>query len=92
MTYFFIIIPPPPELLPVLGQLERYMTPTLDAALLSTGVGDVHDLFFNDSFTRKTTPLLNLDYNCQYFFLNKTTPPDSKAYLRKYNQSRLLQK
>ena len=25
---------PPPELLPVLGLLERYMTPTLDAALL----------------------------------------------------------
>ena len=25
---------PPPELLPVLGPLERYMTPTLDAALL----------------------------------------------------------
>ena len=23
---------PPPELLPVLGQLERYVTPTLDAA------------------------------------------------------------
>ena len=27
-------IRPPPGLLPVLGPLERYMTPTLDAALL----------------------------------------------------------
>ena len=33
-------IHPPPELLPVLGQLERYMTPTLDVALLcSSRVG-----------------------------------------------------
>ena len=30
----FFCIRPPPELLPVLGQLERYITPTLDAALL----------------------------------------------------------
>ena len=37
MVFIFIIffcIRPPPELLPVLGPLERYMTPTLDAALL----------------------------------------------------------
>ena len=31
---FFLSIPPPPGLLPVLGPLERYMTPTLDTALL----------------------------------------------------------
>ena len=31
---FFIIVHPPPELLPVLGPLERYVTPTLDTALL----------------------------------------------------------
>ena len=30
----FFCIHPPPELLHVLGPLERYMTPTLDAALL----------------------------------------------------------
>ena len=30
----FFSIRPPPGLLPVLGPLERYMTPTLDAALL----------------------------------------------------------
>ena len=29
----FFSIHPPPGLLPVLGPLERYMTPTLDAAL-----------------------------------------------------------
>ena len=34
MAIFFFSIHPPPELLPVLGPLERYMTPTLDAALL----------------------------------------------------------
>ena len=31
---FFLSIHPPPELLPVLGPLEWFMTPTLDAALL----------------------------------------------------------
>ena len=31
---FFFCICPPPGLLPVLGPCERYMTPTLDAALL----------------------------------------------------------
>ena len=31
---YFFCIHPPPELLTVLGPLERYMTPTLDAALL----------------------------------------------------------
>ena len=31
--FFFISIRPPPGLLPVLGPLELYMTPTLDAAL-----------------------------------------------------------
>ena len=30
----FFCIPPPPGLLPVLGLLEWYMTPTLDSALL----------------------------------------------------------
>ena len=30
----FLIIRPPPGLLPVLGPLERYITPTLDSALL----------------------------------------------------------
>ena len=30
----FFCICPPPELLPVLGPLERYRTPTLDTALL----------------------------------------------------------
>ena len=30
----FLIIRPTLELLPVLGPLERYMTPTFDAALL----------------------------------------------------------
>ena len=29
----FFSIRPPPGLLPVLGPLERYMTPTLDSAL-----------------------------------------------------------
>ena len=33
-TNVFFCIHPPPELLPVLGPLERYMTPTLDVALL----------------------------------------------------------
>ena len=33
---FFFSIRLPPGLLPVLGLLERYMTPTLDAALLSS--------------------------------------------------------
>ena len=32
----FIIIRPTPGLLPVLGPLERYMAPTLDATLLSS--------------------------------------------------------
>ena len=32
--YYFFSIPPPPGLLLVLGPLTRYMTPTLDAALL----------------------------------------------------------
>ena len=31
---FFFIICPPPELHPVLGPLEQYVTSTLDAALL----------------------------------------------------------
>ena len=35
--YFFLIIRPPQGLLPVLGPLTRYMTPTLDAALLICG-------------------------------------------------------
>ena len=30
----FLCIRPPPELLPVLGLLERYMTPTLDAVYI----------------------------------------------------------
>ena len=35
LFYFFIFsICPPPRLLPVLGPLKRYMTPTLDSALL----------------------------------------------------------
>ena len=34
VTFFFFCIRPPPELLPELGLLERYMRPTLDAALL----------------------------------------------------------
>ena len=34
MGPFFSIIRPSPVLLPVLGLLERYMTPTLDMALL----------------------------------------------------------
>ena len=34
VSFYFFCIRPPPELLPVLGPLERYMTPTLDAALL----------------------------------------------------------
>ena len=33
LCYFFSIRPPP-ELLPVLGPLERYMTPTFDTARL----------------------------------------------------------
>ena len=38
--FLFFCIRPPPGLLPVLGQLERYMTPTLDSALLiSSWVG-----------------------------------------------------
>ena len=32
----FFCVCPPAELLPVLGQLERYVMPTLDAALLCT--------------------------------------------------------
>ena len=37
---YFFCIHPPPELIPVLGPLEQYMTPTLDAALLySSRVG-----------------------------------------------------
>ena len=35
---FFIQDPPPPGLLPVLGPLERYLTPTLDAALLCSSM------------------------------------------------------
>ena len=38
--FYFHSIRPPSGLLPVLGLLERYMTPTLDAALLySSRVG-----------------------------------------------------
>ena len=37
MTSFFCIHPPP-ELLPVLGPLERYMTPTFDTALIDGAV------------------------------------------------------
>ena len=33
-NHIFLSIFPPPGLLPVLGPCERYMTPTLDAALL----------------------------------------------------------
>ena len=36
--YFLFSIRPPPGLLPVLGPLTRYMTPTLDAALLICGL------------------------------------------------------
>ena len=36
LFYAFFCIRPSPGLLPVLEQLERYMTPTLDAALLSS--------------------------------------------------------
>ena len=32
--YYFFLIRPSPGLLPVLGPLEQFMTPTLDAALL----------------------------------------------------------
>ena len=38
--FFYLLlfsIRPPPGLLPVLGPLTRYMTPTLDAALLMCG-------------------------------------------------------
>ena len=35
-TLSIFFIRPPPGLLPVLGPLERYMTPRLDAALLSS--------------------------------------------------------
>ena len=31
---FFVCVHPPLELLPLLGPLEQYVTPTLDAALL----------------------------------------------------------
>ena len=34
LVELFFCIRPPPELLPVLGLLEQYMTPTLEAALL----------------------------------------------------------
>ena len=34
LNIYFFCIRPPPEWLPVLGPLEHYMTPTLDAALL----------------------------------------------------------
>ena len=35
--FFLFSIRPPPGLLPVLGPLTQYMTPTLDAALLMCG-------------------------------------------------------
>ena len=41
MSQGFFCICPPPGLLPVLGPCERYMTPTLDAALLSHRVYQV---------------------------------------------------
>ena len=34
LNFFLFSIHPPPGLLPVLGPLKWYMTPTLDAALL----------------------------------------------------------
>ena len=47
---FFVGISPPPELLPVLGPLEGYVTPTLDTALLcsskvGSGLGRMLDWF-----------------------------------------------
>ena len=41
--FLFFCFRPPPELLPVLGPLEWYMTPTLDASLLcsSRAVSDL---------------------------------------------------
>ena len=47
--YYFFLIRPSPGLLPVLGPLERYMTSTLDAALLissraSTDLGLTSDV------------------------------------------------
>ena len=36
---FFSFVDASPGLLPVLGPLERYMTPTLDAALLLVALG-----------------------------------------------------
>ena len=36
LFFIFFSIDPPQALLPVLGPLDRYMTPTLDVALLSS--------------------------------------------------------
>ena len=48
---FFFSISPLPELLPVLGPLEWYVTPTLDAALLcSSRVGSDLGRLFNEAF------------------------------------------
>ena len=48
--FFLFFCIHPPELLPVLGPLERYLTPTLDAALLcssraSSDLGHMADGF-----------------------------------------------
>ena len=40
--FFLNIIRPPPELLPVLGPLERYVTTTLDTALLCSSRAGSH--------------------------------------------------
>ena len=49
----FFSIRPPPELLPVLGPQEQYMTPTLDAALLyssraGSDLGRLLDRFYEE--------------------------------------------
>ena len=47
LIHSFFSIRPSPGLLPVLGPLERYMTPTLDAALLSSSRAGVDILTAN---------------------------------------------
>ena len=57
-AFFHFSIHPPPKLLPVWGPLERYMTPTLDAALLFnyTLYHSLHVLTYITSFLYLSIP------------------------------------
>ena len=66
---FFFSIPPPPELLPVLGPLERYMMPTLDATLLcSSRLG--FDLGCKSDWLRSSSEAFTIIFLCKLHSLS----------------------